>query len=314
MMLSIKMVGKQILMVRLPVELDNSTVAPQTALPSEGNIGRYNNGEYIAANLDEPRFSISPKSAGWILTEYNNQNDPSAFISVGTETDNSVIATVGVCSTIFILDQGYPPGGLYIGTGVSGTNFNASVAGVGTHSITYTYTDGDGCTNYISKNIIVTAIPSAPAASDTECCITNIADLEATGTNLQWYSDPALTNLVGTGTPFATGETTAGVYTYYVTQTVNGCESTATTVSLTIHNSISIDVQPPPQLICEGDNATFSVTASGYNLSYQWQEDNGSGFADITDGGVYSRATTPVLTLTDPGIAMIEMIYVNYIN
>ena len=63
---------------------NSSVVAPQTALPSEGNIGRYNNGEYIAASLDEPRFSMSPKSAGWILTEYNNQNSPGTFISLGT--------------------------------------------------------------------------------------------------------------------------------------------------------------------------------------------------------------------------------------
>mgnify|MGYP006282858859 CR=1 FL=1 len=281
------------------VEMDNSTVAPQTALPSEGNIGRYNNGEYIAANLDEPRFSISPKSAGWVLTEYNNQNDPASFISLGSETEHSTLATVGVCSNSYTLDQGYPAGGIYSGTGVSGTNFNASLAGVGTHSITYTYTDGDGCSNNVSKDIIVTPLPAAPSATDVECCISNIADLEATGIDLKWYSDAGLTTLAGAGTPFATGETTAGVYTYYVTQTVNGCESTATTVSLTIYNSISIDVQPSAQTICEGDNAIFSVTASGFNISYQWQE-NGS---DISDGGIYSGTTSPTLTLTDPGTA-----------
>ena len=280
------------------VEMGNSSVAPQTAMPSEGNIGRYNNGEYIAANLDEPRFSISPQSASWILTEYNNQSNPSGFISLGAETENSLLAAIGVCSSSFDLDQGYPVGGSYSGTGVSGTNFNASVAGVGTHIITYTYTDLNGCTGTDDKEIIVTAIPSAPSAVDIECCISNIADLTAFGTNLKWYSDASLTTLVGRGTPFATGQTATGTYTYYVTLTVNGCESSSTPVSLTVYSSIVINTQPQAEIICEGENAAFTVSASGYNLTYQWQEDG----VDITDGGIYSGATTVSLNLSGPGV------------
>ena len=287
------------------IELDNSTVAPQTAMPSEGNMGRYNNGEYINANLDEPRFSISPKSAGWILTEYNNQNDPANFISLSSENAATILASLGVCSTTYTLDQGSPSGGSYSGTGVSGTNFNASVAGVGTHSITYLYTDINGCSNTAFKDIIVTPIPSAPVASDKECCILNVADLEATGTNLKWYSDAGLTILVGTGTPFATTQTAAGVYTYYVTQTVNLCESSAATASLIIHDGISINTQPQPLTICEDGDAIFTVDASGYNLTYQWQEDG----SDITDGGIYSGATTDTLTLTNPGITKNGKLY-----
>ncbi len=281
------------------VEMDNSTVAPQTAMPSEGNIGRYNNGEYINADLDEPRFSISPKTGGWILTEYNNQNDPASFISFGTETANSILTSIGLCSTTYTLNQGLPTGGTYSGTGISGTNFDASVAGVGTHTITYTYSEGGSCTNSANKDIIVTALPGAPGASDKDCCVTNISDLEASGSNLNWYSDAGLTTNVGSGTPFATGETTTGTYTYYVTQTVNGCESLATTVALRIHNSITIDTQPQAATICDGENATFTVAASGYNLSYQWQEDG----SNITDGGIYSGANTAGLTLTDPGLS-----------
>jgi hypothetical protein len=280
------------------VEMDNSTIAPQTATPSEGDIGRYNPGEYIAASLDEPRFSMSPKSAGWILTEYNNQNDPANFISLGTEVITTLLTSLGVCSTTYTLNQGSPSGGSYSGTGVTGTNFNASAAGVGTHSITYLYTDVNGCSNSVSKNIIVTAGPAAPSASNKVCCVLNILDLEATGTNLKWYSDAALTILAGTGTPFATGKTTAGVYTYYVTQTNNGCESSATTVSLTVYNNITINTQPQPSLICEGENTAFTVDASGYNLTYQWQENS----VNISNGPIFSGVTTTTLTLTNPGI------------
>lgn len=36
--------------------------------------------------LDEVRISNSVRTAGWILTEYNNQSSPSTFITVGAET------------------------------------------------------------------------------------------------------------------------------------------------------------------------------------------------------------------------------------
>lgn len=277
----------------------SSTEAPQTYKPTEGDIGRYNDGEYLAANLDEPRFSMSPRSAGWIMTEYLNQNDPASFISLGSENNNTLLGTIGVCSSTFPLNQGFPAGGTYSGTGVSGTNFNASAAGVGTHSVTYTY-NLYGCSQSGVKTITVTPVPSAPSAANTACCITNIADLSATGTNLKWYSDAGLTVLEGTGSPFATGQTAAGVYTYYVTQTVNGCESTATNVTLTVNNALSILTQPVPVSICSGNNAVFTVVSSDLNISYQWQE-NG---VNITNGGVYSGATTATLTLTNPGTVL----------
>jgi hypothetical protein len=74
-----------------------------------------------------------------------------------------------------------------------------------------------------------------PSASNQEACYGGIIpDLTATGENIKWYSDTELLNLVHTGSSFATGETEPGAYTYYVTQTVNGIESPATTVILTI--------------------------------------------------------------------------------
>ena len=33
--------------------------------------------------IDEPRISTSPRSAGWLETEFRNQNDPASFLSVG---------------------------------------------------------------------------------------------------------------------------------------------------------------------------------------------------------------------------------------
>lgn len=50
------------------------------------NIGRVAfGGNYFIGTIDEPKFVSSVRSAGWIATEYNNQNSPSTFMSVGTE-------------------------------------------------------------------------------------------------------------------------------------------------------------------------------------------------------------------------------------
>jgi len=69
------------------------------------------------------------------------------------------------------LTGGLPVGGTYSGPGVSNGVFNPSVAGVGVHTITYTYTDANGCTN--SADFTITVINSilVTAPDNIEVCI-----------------------------------------------------------------------------------------------------------------------------------------------
>ena len=69
-----------------------------------------------------------------------------------------------------LLLNGFPSGGIFSGPGVSGTNFNASVAGVGEHTITYNYTDFNGCSNTTTSNITVYALPVVNAGSYAAQC------------------------------------------------------------------------------------------------------------------------------------------------
>ena len=55
----------------------------------------------------------------------------------------------------FILTGGTPSGGIYTGTGVSSGQFNPSIAGIGIHAVTYTFTDANGCSNTSTGNITV---------------------------------------------------------------------------------------------------------------------------------------------------------------
>lgn len=66
----------------------------------------------------------------------------------------------------------------------------------------------------------------------------------------------------------------------------------------------SITTQPSNISIVAGNNATFSVSANGTNLNYQWQVDSGSGFANISDTGIYSGSTTTTLTLANVTTSM----------
>ncbi|MEO6254119.1 MAG: T9SS type A sorting domain-containing protein, partial [Ferruginibacter sp.] len=85
------------------------------------------------------------------------------------------------------------------------------------------------------------------------------------------------------------------------------CTSPARTVTVTVNNPTTIVTQPAVQTICTDKVATFTVVAGGTGpFTYQWQvSTNGGGlFTNITNGGVYSGATTSTLTITAPPVNM----------
>jgi PKD repeat protein len=107
----------------------------------------------------------------------------------------------------------------------------------GTYDVSLTVINALGNDTEIKTGYItVSALPETPVAANQSVCEGNpVPDLSAEGENIKWYSNAGLTNLVHQGTPYATGQTAAGTYTYYVTQTPGICASAATTVTLSIH-------------------------------------------------------------------------------
>jgi len=61
--------------------------------------------------------------------------------------------------------------------------------------------------------------------------------------------------------------------------------------------SPQISQQPTGNTICAGGNASFTLTATG-STAYQWQANTGTGWNNLTDGGVYTGTTTNTLTIT----------------
>ncbi len=62
-----------------------------------------------------------------------------------------------------------------------------------------------------------------------------------------------------------------------------------------------ITQQPVDQSITSSQQATFTATGSGADLTYQWQVNDGSSWVDIADGGIYAGVATNTLTITGAG-------------
>jgi large repetitive protein len=124
--------------------------------------------------------------------------------------------------------------------------------------------------------VIVKATPAAPIAnSPIPYCqgVTAIA-LTATGTGLLWYTVP--TNGTGTATAPIPTTTTGGITTYYVSQTVNGCESARTPIVVNVTATPAAPTVTAAVGYCQGNTATV-LSAGGTSLLWYTTATGGTG-------------------------------------
>ena len=148
------------------------------------------------------------------------------------------------------------------------------------------------------------------------------------GTLVNWsvsitYTSPTLAD--GTFSPTTALFTDAGLTTPYTGGLINTvyaapttstsytvvvqtptCTSSPLAVPITVANAIGTVTQPADEEICENGDASFSSDATGGPIAYQWQmsTDGGNTYSDVTDGGVYSGATTSTLSITHATVSM----------
>lgn len=67
----------------------------------------------------------------------------------------AALTDVCIYNNSFTLTGGAPAGGTYTGVGVTAGSFNPATAGLGTKTITYSYTDANGCSNTATNTILV---------------------------------------------------------------------------------------------------------------------------------------------------------------
>ncbi|NVO02281.1 MAG: gliding motility-associated C-terminal domain-containing protein [Bacteroidetes bacterium] len=79
------------------------------------------------------------------------------------------------------------------------------------------------------------------------------------------------------------------------------CSPTATsgTALLTVNNSPAIATAPNDSSICSNSSVSFSISATGTITGYQWEEsaNGGASWSNVVNGGIYSGANTPILTI-----------------
>ena len=76
------------------------------------------------------------------------------------------------------------------------------------------------------------------------------------------------------------------------------CMVTSSVAVLTIQEAPVIASNPVDAFVCLGENTTFSVTATGSGLSYQWQQNSGAGFITLANGGAVSNVTSRSLSIS----------------
>ena len=95
----------------------------------------------------------------------------------------------------------------------------------------------------------------------------------ATGTpapTFRWRRNGSL--IPGATSPTYSGTASSALAGAYVCEISNLCgTATTTSVNLTLNTTPTISVNPAPQNPCPGRSASFSVTATGVALAYQWR-------------------------------------------
>ena len=119
-------------------------------------------------------------------------------------------------------------------TSINGITGTWSPAINATTTTEYTFTPSAGqCATTVTMTITVNILPTAPIATAQSFCNSGtVAGLAASGTALKWYSSANEVTALDASTALETE-------TFFVSQTLNACESPRTSVEVTINTTAS---------------------------------------------------------------------------
>ncbi|MDQ3051717.1 MAG: proprotein convertase P-domain-containing protein [Bacteroidota bacterium] len=241
--------------------------------------GSPSGGTYSGTGVTSGTFNPSVAGSGTHTIAYNFTNangcsgSATSSITVNAAPVVSLASFQPVCSnaTSYTLTGGSPSGGIYSGAGVSSGIFNPSVAGVGTHIITYSYTNANGCSGFANSSITVNTVPVVTLAPFSSVC-SNVAAFTLTGGSPSGgtYSGPGVSS--GIFNPATAG---AGTHTITYSYSNNGCNASATN-TITVTNCGCTNAPATPAAIqgistpCRGQSYTYSIAAVSGATSYTW--------------------------------------------
>lgn len=210
-------------------------------------------------------------------------------------------------SASFIMTQGSPYGGVYSGPGVSGSSFNPGVAGIGTHTIVYTFTDANSCSSSDTNTISVNSGPIANAGLDQTISSGASATLVGTasggsGSYAYNWNPAAKVNNANSAATNTINLTTSTLYTFKVLDTQTQCSDSDQVIVTVVGGPLSAIVNVSKTPICFGDSTSLTAIGTGGtgNYSYSWTS-SPAGFTSTLPNPVVSPSVTTayILQLSD---------------
>ncbi len=173
----------------------------------------------------------------------------------------------------------------------SATAPTPSTAAPGT-SIYFVSQTVSGCEStraQITVTVSACTPPAAPGVSNVSYCLgATTAALTATGSNLKWYSQAS--GGVGSTTAPKPSSATAGVTSFYVSQTIGACESPRAEIKVTINETAAPSATSPVEY-CLNETAS-PLTANGSGLKWYMASSGGTALPSAPTPATNAAGTT----------------------
>ncbi len=275
----------------------------QTGLGGGALTGGVYSGAGVTDDGNGMTYSFDPAAAG-VGTHTITYTASASGCTNGASDDVEVFALPTVTFTALAdiclnagvqagLGGGTSTGGVYSGPGIADDgngmtySFDPVTAGIGTHTITYTFTDGNGCSNSASDNVEVFALPTVTITAPADLCVD--AGVQAGlggGTPTGGvYSGSGVTD-DGNGMTYSFDPAAAGAGTHTITYTYtdgNSCTNTASD-DVEVFALPTVTFTAPTPDVCIAD---ASVTGLGGGLPTGGVY-SGTGVTDDGNGMTFS--------------------------
>jgi hypothetical protein len=184
-------------------------------------------GTWSGAGVSGDQFTPAMSGSPVLTYSYTDANGCSASATTTIEVNDNPVVSAGSYGPLCVSNSpitlmGSPVGGTWSGTGVSGSYFDPVDAGTGSHLITYTYSDANGCKGAASTTVVVNSLPLVDAGEiQPVCSDTSSFELSGTPAGGTWSGNGV------SGIMFSPAVAGIGshvlVYSYY---DANGCFAT----------------------------------------------------------------------------------------
>jgi hypothetical protein len=261
-------------------------------------------------DISNANFTITAATSGFAF-----DNPAATTVTCGTaasaSTSLGTVALGGFTTPINLSATGNPagtsvsfsPNPLTPGNSTIVSLNNTNTLASGTYTITVTGTGGAATQ---TRNLTFTITPTAPPAITTQpndatiCSGSNTsftANSSTSGVTYQWQistdGGTTWTNITGANAPTyaltnVPASSNSNRYRVVIATQCGTVNSNAAT--LTVNAPTAITSQPASATLCSGTNTTFTTTATGNNVSYQWQVSTNSGVTWTNIAGATSAS------------------------